>query len=171
MSEALKPCPFCGLGGTVIVPGGRVWTGMKYGEPTSVSVRHWCPAVKGQPARMIERVGRDEASAIAAWNDRVPIAAPSGGDWEGLFDKVALALHCLPSSFVDGNDHVVAAANGSWSALQSEDKRDAERYRWLRNTGIVEYAGAFGGHSAVLPNGEMLDSKIDAARASTGDKA
>lgn len=68
----LKPCPFCGAGETQIVPNGQVWTGMKLSLPISVSVRHWCTAIPGQPSRMIERIGRDEASAIAAWNMRTP---------------------------------------------------------------------------------------------------
>lgn len=67
----LAPCPFCGAGTFEIHPNGQVWTGQKFSEPASVSVRHWCEAVNGQPARMIERVGRDEDSAIAAWNHRV----------------------------------------------------------------------------------------------------
>ena len=72
--DSLKPCPFCGAGTTEITPKGRMWTGMKYSEPSSVSVRHWCEAVPGQPSRMIERVGRDEASAIDAWNTRALLA-------------------------------------------------------------------------------------------------
>ena len=67
---SLAPCPFCGAGETGIQENGKVWLGMRWGEPSSVSVRHWCPAVPGQPSRIIERVGRDEASAIAAWNMR-----------------------------------------------------------------------------------------------------
>jgi hypothetical protein len=72
MSEdlKLKPCPFCGAGKTVIRENGRVWMGMAYGEPSSISVWHWCATVPGQPERGIERVGRDLASAIAAWNMR-----------------------------------------------------------------------------------------------------
>jgi hypothetical protein len=66
----LKPCPFCGAGETQIREGGKIWSGTKYGAPTSVSVIHWCPAIPGQPSRMIERIGRDEESAIAAWNRR-----------------------------------------------------------------------------------------------------
>lgn len=62
----LKPCPFCGAGDTQIVENGKMWTGMKYSEPTSVSVRHWCEKVEGQPSRMLERVGRDWESAVAA---------------------------------------------------------------------------------------------------------
>lgn len=72
--DSLKPCPFCGAGTTEITPNGRMWTGTKYSEPSSVSVRHWCEAVPGQPSRMIERVGRDKASAIEAWNTRALLA-------------------------------------------------------------------------------------------------
>ena len=70
MSIELKPCPFCGGSDFEIVENGRIWSGMKYSEPVSVGVRHWCPATPGQPSRMIERVGRDEASAVTAWNTR-----------------------------------------------------------------------------------------------------
>lgn len=65
----LLPCPFCGSGKTEIRED-RPWLGMRYGEPSSVSVRHWCEPIEGQPSRMIERVGRDRAAAIAAWNRR-----------------------------------------------------------------------------------------------------
>lgn len=71
MSAQLKPCPFCGAGETTIVAGTRVWNGMRYGQPSSVSVKHWCTKIDGQPSRMIERIGRDEESALAAWNQRV----------------------------------------------------------------------------------------------------
>lgn len=66
----LLPCPFCGAGTTEITENGKVWTGQKYSEPTSVSVRHWCERIDGQPNRMLERIGRDTESAIAAWNMR-----------------------------------------------------------------------------------------------------
>lgn len=75
MTNKLSPCPFCGAGKTIIEPNGRMWTGMKYGDPVSVSVRHWCEPVAGQPSRMIERVGRDEESAVVAWNVRAGGAA------------------------------------------------------------------------------------------------
>lgn len=66
----ILPCPFCGAGKTEIRED-RPWLGMRYGEPISVSVRHWCEPIEGQPSsRMIERVGRDRAAAIAAWNMR-----------------------------------------------------------------------------------------------------
>ncbi|NCQ51901.1 hypothetical protein GW796_08410 [archaeon] len=68
--DLLNPCPFCGAGITEIVPNSRIWTGMKYSEPTSVSVRHWCEETKCQPSRMIERVGKDLESAIVMWNKR-----------------------------------------------------------------------------------------------------
>jgi len=66
----LKPCPFCGAGKTEITDGPKIWLGTRYGDPTSVSVRHWCGPIDGQPSRMIERIGRDRESAIAAWNRR-----------------------------------------------------------------------------------------------------
>ena len=66
----LLPCPFCGSGTFDVSLNGRIWTGTKWGEPASVSIRHWCPA-EGRPGRMIERVGRDLDDAIAAWNMRV----------------------------------------------------------------------------------------------------
>lgn len=73
MSEGdvtLKKCPFCGAGTTVLQDNGRIWMGMKYSDPVSVSVQHWCDRVDGQPSRMIERIGRDRQSAIDAWNMR-----------------------------------------------------------------------------------------------------
>lgn len=70
LQDELKPCPFCGSGDTQIKENGKIWLGMRFSEPASVSVFHWCPAVPGQPSRAIERVGRDRESAIAAWNRR-----------------------------------------------------------------------------------------------------
>lgn len=66
----LKPCPFCGAGETSIFENGRMWIGMRYSEPVSVSVWHHCTKVEGQPNRGFERIGRDHASAVAAWNQR-----------------------------------------------------------------------------------------------------
>lgn len=69
-TEELRPCPFCGAGTSQIVENGKVWSGMRYGEPSSVSVMHWCRQVAGQPSRTIERVGKDRESAVLAWNTR-----------------------------------------------------------------------------------------------------
>lgn len=82
----LLPCPFCGSGKTEIRENGRPWLGMRYGDPSSVSVRHWCEPIDGQPSRMIERVGRDRAAAIAAWNTRATDAnlAPLQAEIERL---------------------------------------------------------------------------------------
>lgn len=66
----LNPCPFCGAGETHIHENGKVWLGMRYSEPSSVSILHHCAPVAGQPSRAIERVGRDETSAVEAWNRR-----------------------------------------------------------------------------------------------------
>ena len=68
--DKLACCPFCGDGVTEIAENGKIWTGMKYSEPISVSVLHWCKPIEGQPSRKIERIGKDRESAIAAWNMR-----------------------------------------------------------------------------------------------------
>ena len=74
----LKPCPFCGGGETILHVNKGTWNGQRYGEPVSVEVRHWCEPVDGQPGRMLDRVGRDEASAIAAWNRRAALTQGAG---------------------------------------------------------------------------------------------
>ena len=77
----LLPCPFCGAGESQIHVNKGTWNGRGYGEPVSVEVRHWCADVPGQPSRMISRAGRDEASAITAWNTRTtpqPTQAQAG---------------------------------------------------------------------------------------------
>lgn len=66
----LKPCPFCGAGTTEIRENGKIWAGMGFSAPVSVSVWHHCEPREGQPHRGIERIGRDLDSAIAAWNMR-----------------------------------------------------------------------------------------------------
>ena len=71
-TPSLEPCPFCAGGETHIHVNKGTWNGRGYGAPVSVEVRHWCESQQGQPSRMISRAGRDEASAIAAWNRRTP---------------------------------------------------------------------------------------------------
>lgn len=71
-TDALLPCPFCGAGQTYIHVNKGPWNGRGYGEPVSVEVRHWCADIPGQLSRMIAVAGRDESSAIAAWNRRTP---------------------------------------------------------------------------------------------------
>ncbi len=70
MSEELKPCPFCGGSNSEIRDGHKAWLGTRWGTPVSVSVIHWCEPIQGQPSRMIERIGKDQESAVAAWNLR-----------------------------------------------------------------------------------------------------
>lgn len=66
----LLPCPFCG---------GEPLVDEKYMSPTmngnknliSVTIRHHCPKVDGQPSTMnVSKIGRDRQSAITAWNTR-----------------------------------------------------------------------------------------------------
>jgi len=66
----LKPCPFCGGTETIIQENGTVWLGTKSSDPISVSVKHWCEKIEGQPSRPIEIIGRDLRSAIDRWNHR-----------------------------------------------------------------------------------------------------
>lgn len=74
-APSLLPCPFCGAGKTHIHVNKGVWNGRGYGDPVSVEVRHWCPTTDGQLSRRLVVAGRDEASAIAAWNRRAqPVA-------------------------------------------------------------------------------------------------
>jgi hypothetical protein len=65
----LLPCPFCGGGSSEFSLNGRVWSGMGFSEPVSVSIKHWCTAAPG-PSRAIERIGRDKEQAIERWNMR-----------------------------------------------------------------------------------------------------
>jgi hypothetical protein len=90
----LLPCPFCGAGDTQLREV-KHWTGMS-SVVLSVSVYHWCEPVEGQPGRVIERIGRDEESAIAAWNRRValsPARVEGGEDVQALKDRINKAIH------------------------------------------------------------------------------
>jgi hypothetical protein len=71
---ALLPCPFCGAGEHQIRENGRMWSGMRFTEPASVTVHHWCEKPDGQPQSVVTITGRDEASAIGLWNARTQAA-------------------------------------------------------------------------------------------------
>ncbi|RYF06473.1 MAG: hypothetical protein EOO31_09825 [Comamonadaceae bacterium] len=124
----LAPCPWCGGGETQIHVNKGTWTGMGYGEPVSAEVRHWCTQEAGQPSRMISRAGRDEASAITAWNRRAQAPAPQGPALVPLTGKVVGAIadaagFCSPveerAAFMSGLRHgeaahgITGAPNGS----------------------------------------------------------
>lgn len=107
-SPHLDPCPFCGGGRTEIHPNGRVWAGMKWGEPTSVSIRHWCEPVPGQPSRMIERIGRDLDSAVQAWNQRAQpqdVLLRRIAELEAENFALAAGLCIHPGTGLTGDDH------------------------------------------------------------------
>lgn len=116
MSEELKPCPFCGAGTTQFRENGKTWTGMKYSAPTSVSVVHWCDKVDGQPSRMIERVGKDMASAIEAWNRRTP-----NGIREGLLRAAEICDGVFSTSYSQG-----AFAERLKEAIRAEAEKEEE---------------------------------------------
>lgn len=135
----LLPCPFCGAGESQIHVNKGTWNGRGYGEPVSVEVRHWCADVPGQPSRMISRAGRDEASAIAAWNTRTTTHAQAGAAPLTDIRKVALDLYTPPfrheyGYIRDANHHMVAGDASSeatgliaarirgWGRIQYMDK-------------------------------------------------
>ena len=68
--ERLLPCPFCGKGTTEFIRNGMIWMGMRFSEPVSISINHWCEKIEGQPHRPFQRIGKDRESAIGAWNMR-----------------------------------------------------------------------------------------------------
>lgn len=90
-TPSLLPCPFCGGGETQIHVNKGTWNGRGYGEPVSVEVRHWCESELGQPSRMISRAGRDESSAIAAWNRRTPQPAGREPEFDQFLSDVMTA--------------------------------------------------------------------------------
>ena len=145
MSADLKPCPFCGAGTTEIKENGRMWLGQQFSAPVSVSVRHWCEPVASQPSRLIERVGRDHESAIAAWNQRaevLPVVATRlHWNCDGQIDYYEPA-ESIPWAWEyeppDNVDRLVrkADADAALASLQARldaAERDAARYRWLRD--------------------------------------
>ncbi|WAI82576.1 MULTISPECIES: hypothetical protein [Achromobacter] len=79
------------------------------------------------------------AEAIGNWSEKVnrfaagdvidipPQTDKDGGDakaWLDLFWSVAKELNCLPSSFVDGNEHVLRAARQARAALVAHPTRN-----------------------------------------------
>lgn len=133
MNEKLRPCPFCGAGNTEIRENGKVWSGMGYTQPTSTSVFHHCTPAAGQPSRAIERVGRDRASAIAAWNQRAEVAQT----------RVDESFEDLMSDWAHG------------------DALDAARYRWLRDN--ATRSGVNIDIGAGVEISETLDAAVDDA--------
>lgn len=66
----LKPCPFCGGGIFRVREQGKVWLGMKYSEPSTVVIEHFCENRKLRTP-YIARVGCDLNDAIDSWNTRI----------------------------------------------------------------------------------------------------
>lgn len=88
----LPPCPFCKGGTSLIHENKGVWNGMKYGEPVSFEVRHWCEKQEGQPSpRLLVFVGKDRASAIKAWSIRASTTREASLQAE--VERLRKALH------------------------------------------------------------------------------
>lgn len=162
----LLPCPFCGGGKTEVRENGRPWLGTRWGEPVSVSVRHWCEHVDGQPSRMIERVGRDRAAAIAAWNRRAALQSHKPNvEFEDPRVQLVYGIICGGHEPPEGEHWDGYVSRLIVDALQSQDREDAERYRWLRDSdGLHDLPYEDHGLGPEFPSGEALDAAIDHAR-------
>jgi hypothetical protein len=67
----LLPCFFCGEDSFEVEEGGKIWMGMRYSEPLSYTIRHWCPEIPNnisQPS--VSRKGKTLEDAIKEWNTR-----------------------------------------------------------------------------------------------------
>lgn len=80
----------------------------------------WQEVASAQPVEQTASRGNDALFAsVTDWvnTHRIPFEAQNelfrilaaSATWEALFDRVALELNCLPSSSVDGNEHVFQA--------------------------------------------------------------
>ena len=115
-----RVCPFCGGGTFDMRENGRTWLGMRYSEPVSFDLRHWCAPVEGQPSpRMLSFAGRDEASAIAAWNRRAP-----GPDAAGLLAALEATL--------------IFHSGGEWDAEKSARWKELTENRDATTKGLCD---------------------------------
>jgi hypothetical protein len=70
IADNLPPCPFCGAGQTTIHET-RLQPSMSgAGALIAVEVRHWCVRRAGVVRAHMVFVGRDHATALAAWSER-----------------------------------------------------------------------------------------------------
>ena len=75
--------------------------------------------------------GRDVKTAWGAWQagraalQQRQAPAQADSEWKQLFWSVAQVLHCLPSSFVDGNGHVIEQA-AKFAAIAKSRAQQAE---------------------------------------------
>ena len=73
------------------------------------------------PDEPLRPAAREPSDLMAIAMERVARSAAAGPDaWQKLFFEVAQSLRCLPSTFADGNSHVLRAAK------QAQDARDAQ---------------------------------------------
>ncbi len=120
--------------------------GMRYATPGQLPAVGYVRRIGLSPIEFVERLEYRSASDAASdpqgvlWQ-RVFTAgvasqepqARDDGAWCALFRKLALELRCLPSSFIDGNEHVFKVARHAMSArANDEDRSDAACWRrWL----------------------------------------
>lgn len=178
----LLPCPFCGAGETVLHVNKGTWLGRGYGEPVSVEIRHWCPQEPGQPSRPILRIGRDESSAIAAWNRRAtpsPGKAPEPVAWRHEIVEPTGQHLTLYSASPDNQwshwigqyrDECRYTATPLYASPGKAAAEDAARYRWIAENAIVETAQWRNDGRDPASTKHVLDRAIDAAIQQERDK-
>lgn len=117
-NATLKDCPLCGCAATFVKHSAGMRGTQGYDQWDAVACKH-CRATVGA----CDRRFRSREDAATAWNLRTSqrpeqqagAAEPVG--WKELFWQVALALNCLPSSYLDGNEHVLRSARGEQGVL------------------------------------------------------
>jgi hypothetical protein len=136
---ALDPCPFCGGDETSIVENGKMWLGQRYGEPVSVSVRHHCEPTPGQPQRMLERIGKDHESAIAAWNTPTMQAAQvETGVWP---ERVMQQWDYWRKQIANGDK--TSAPRDWFESLAPTTEAQVEPVAWLDSQGFPHHISHF----------------------------
>ena len=90
---SLLPGPFCSAGATHITENGKVWPGMRYSEPSSMSVIHRCPEIEG-----LKGMGSNVRQVVntffdmIAWDIRVnPVVAIGVSDSHNFRPKIPCA--------------------------------------------------------------------------------
>lgn len=69
------------------------------------------------PDEPLRPAPKEPADLMAIAMERVARSAAAGPEaWQKLFFEVARKLRCLPSTFADGNDHVLRAAEEAQAA-------------------------------------------------------
>jgi len=114
--DELRECPFCGGSEFRIDDSGKVWTGQKYTDPTTYTVRHWCERKQGQPETVLSVRGKTRQDATDAWNTRTSDARIAALEAELTAEREKVA-------------RLVEACDGLEDWLHGEDCKCGQCYR------------------------------------------